>query len=182
MGTEEGERALEHVTACTECSETYRALSMLRAEAPAFDPGAPRDQVVRPFPAQGVPAWAGWAAAGLAAASLASWLLLERRPTAPVTRAPNTGMGLVLLEPAGTLSDVPRGFRWSTVDGAESYRVRLFREDGLLLWTSEAMTENRADWPGELPLEPGRYFWDVEALREGRSIVHSPPQAFVRAP
>jgi hypothetical protein len=181
MGPEERDRALEHVTSCAACAELYRGLSMLRAEAPAFDPGAPRHETGRSLRGQ-VPAWARWAAAGLAVVSLGSWILLERRaPPQAVTRAPVAATRVVLLEPVGALAPDGR-FRWNTVEGADSYRIRLFREDGLLLWTSEALTETKADWPSGVAPAPGRYFWDVEAFREGRSVARSELQAFARTP
>ena len=181
MAPDERERTLEHVTRCASCADVYRGLTMLGEEAPAFDPGAPRPH--RPAPQPRVPVWARWAAAALAGASLLSWGLLDKRPPSPsVTRAPAVDTGLVLLEPVGTVSKVPSEFRWNKIDTAESYRVRLFREDGLLLWTSEALTESRADWPAAVSLAPGRYFWDVEAFGEGRGVARSELQAFVRTP
>jgi hypothetical protein len=183
MEAEERGRALEHVTSCASCAEAYRALTMLGEEAPAFDPGAPRPHKERPGRWESVPPWSRWAAAGLAAATLLSWGVLQDRRTVPsVTRAPAPRTGLVLIEPVGTVSQVPAQFRWNKVDAAEAYRVRLFQEDGLLLWTSEPMKEGRADWPAGVTLAPGRYFWDVEAFREGNSLARSELQAFVRTP
>jgi hypothetical protein len=183
-------RAMEHVTTCAECTLLYRAVAMLRAEAPAFDPAAPRPEADGGARVPRIPAWAGLAAAGLAAMTVASWLALEARPwvletpprDAAVTRAPAANPAVVLLEPTRDVTSEPTRFRWSSVAGADSYRVRLFREDGLLLWTSDAVTAATVEWPAAVPRAPGRYFWEVQALREGRIVARSDLQAFARTP
>src|SRR5687767_8328518 len=145
MEAEERGRALEHVTSCASCAEAYRALTMLGEEAPAFDPGPPRPHKARPLRWAHAPPRSRRAAAGLAAATLLSWgVLQDGRGVPSVTRAPAPRTGLVLIEPVGTVSQVPAQFRWNKVDAAEAYRVRLFQEDGLLLWTSDPTTESHA--------------------------------------
>ena len=51
----------------------------------------------------------------------------RHRPDAPLDEALRGGSGaLVLLEPAGSLDQPPRVFRWSRDPGAASYRVELY--------------------------------------------------------
>lgn len=182
MSAAERERALEHVTRCSLCADLYRGLMQLGEEARLFDPGAPR--AAAPWPAWGrVPGWARWAAAAaLIAVGVLPWVPRETPVSSPTTRAPAAPSSLVLLEPSGTTATLPRQFRWRGMAEAETYRVRLFREDGLLLWTSAALADNAVDWPETLELPPGRYFWEVEAFREGKSLARSELLPFVRSP
>lgn len=184
MSAPERERALEHVTRCSLCADLYRGLMQLGEEARLFDPGAPRATEAAPWPAwERVPGWARWAAAAaVIAVGVLPWVPRQTPVSSPTTRAPAAPLSLVLLEPSGTTATLPRQFRWRGMAEAETYRVRLFREDGLLLWTSAALADNAVDWPETLELPPGRYFWEVEAFRDGKSLARSELLPFVRSP
>lgn len=179
----ERERALEHVTRCSLCADLYRGLTQLTEEARLFDPGAPRASRAGRSPLwERAPGWARWAAAAAAiAVGVLPWLPRKAPVSSPTTRAPAAPSSLVLLEPSGTIGTL-RQFRWRGVAEAETYRVRLFREDGLLLWTSGVLAVSAADWPETLDLPPGRYFWEVEAFRDGKSLARSELLPFVRSP
>ena len=59
----------------------------------------------------------------------------------------------------------PSTFSWQGV-AHSSYRVELVTGAGEPLWESETVAGTSLDWPGEVPVEPGRY-WRVLALSEG---------------
>lgn len=181
MSAAERARSLEHVTRCTLCADLYRGLVRLGEEARLFDPRAPR--AAAPWPAWGrVPGWARWAAAAVIAVGVLTWVPRQPPVSSPMTRAPAAPSSLVPLEPSGTIATLPRQLRWKGMADAETYRVRLFREDGLLLWTSAALAENGVDWPVTLELAPAKYFWEVEAFREGKSLARSELLPFVWTP
>jgi hypothetical protein len=183
MEPAEREPALEHVTGCRRCADVYRGLMLLGEEAHRFDPGAPRPTPARSHLWGRPPLWVQWAtAAAVLTAAVLPFALRQRPAATPVSRAPAAQAGLVLLEPSGPVSGVSPRFVWRDVGAAEFYRVRLFRDDGVLLWTSEPLRESRADWPPSVPLSRGRYFWEVQAFREGKGVARSELAPFEWAP
>jgi ferric-dicitrate binding protein FerR (iron transport regulator) len=158
------ERLFDHVAKCGECAAVYKALELLRAEANAIDPGAPRKQAA-PWSSRATNArnWAGLAAA----AAVVVWIVARPAPTVPAPEPDETRAGGVArpdaVSPAGPLARLPSEFRWSVVAGARSYRVRLLGPDGTLLWTSTPTKETRTGWPADLRLAPGHYLWQAVA-------------------
>jgi hypothetical protein len=68
------------------------------------------------------------------------------------------------------LSAPPDELAWPPPAGASSYRVRLYRADGDLLWESADLAEPRLDLSSQAldRLAAGHaYFWTVEARGEG---------------
>src|SRR5262249_10469441 len=75
--------------------------------------------------------------------------------------------------PKGALDAPPSGFAWRTIPGGDAYRVRLFHDDGRLVWTSAEVAAPPLAWPAEAATPPGAYYWKVEALAAGRPIAES---------
>jgi len=73
----------------------------------------------------------------------------------------------------------PKEFRWSPIQGADRYAIGLWNETDRLLWRSDDLTEPTVEWPKELYLDYGTYFWSVSALENGREIAKSGMAAFV---
>jgi hypothetical protein len=84
-----------------------------------------------------------------------------------------------ILAPTGVSTHERLAFRWSAMPNAETYRVHLFREDGVPVATSEpiaALELSAERFLAELPA--GRYVVRVEALRDGAPVGSSPLSAF----
>lgn len=164
---------LGHVTGCEICGRTYRALSLLRAEAHRFDPGAPTPKpaaadLPRPIPRR-------FAAGGLAALAAAA-LLLIFLPTAGDRKVRDGGLrGVEILRsgseaarpvpvaPVGRVESVDNGFSWRAAKPPETYVVELLDSEGEHLWTSPATGQTHLDWPPAIPARAGRYYWKVTA-------------------
>ncbi|MCU0620497.1 MAG: zf-HC2 domain-containing protein [Gemmatimonadales bacterium] len=143
-------RAVEdHLASCAEC----RA-ELLEVGRVAGGPPAARRHAVRRL----VP-WLAAAAALLVVVQL-------RRPGAPVHREPAVRSAVApgAIAPAGEVASlVP--LEWSSVPGADRYRVALFERDGRLLW-EETVLDTTAVLPAEIAarLAPGiTYHWSVRA-------------------
>src|SRR4030095_3999205 len=69
--------------------------------------------------------------------------------------------------PAVTLTAPPSGafsghfdtFRWSAVDGADGYRMKITSGDGRVVWESELLKTAEVHLPSSVSIEPERYFW-----------------------
>jgi hypothetical protein len=121
---------------------------------------------------QNRPVWQRWAIpAGLAAAARLTLHLLPRRPDgdSAILREPpltNT-IAPVPLEPHGTVTRVER-LVWSSVPNAQRYRVRLYDDQGTVVWQTQT-TDTTAALAGTVHLSPAAtYFWRVEAETEWR--------------
>lgn len=152
-----------HADACPSCAALVRGVTLLQAGARQFDPAAPRKG-----PAMSGRAWIPIGiAAALALAVLVPMMTARLRPATEPQSGTREAQGdvPVPIGPTGQLADLPTRFEWRPFRGAQSYEVRLFREDGTLLWEERAAgtsIERRAD----LQLPPGRYYWQVRALLE----------------
>lgn len=64
--------------------------------------------------------------------------------------------------PVGDVTTVS-AFRWSPVTSADLYRVRIYSDEGTVIWEAETQAAHLA-WPSELRLASNtRYLWEVEA-------------------
>lgn len=79
------------------------------------------------------------------------------------------GSEVEAVSPVGEVAEIPAELRWVVVEGAASYRVRITKVDGSVLWESTAPAP-----PVRLPADvAGRlhpavlYTWTVEALDPG---------------
>jgi hypothetical protein len=73
----------------------------------------------------------------------------------------------------------PAVFEWTRVEGADSYAIGLWNEVDVMLWRQDRIHDNHVDWPKEIKLDPGTYFWSVTAIRADRSIAESGLAAFI---
>lgn len=71
---------------------------------------------------------------------------------------------------------------WAPVDGADSYRITILREDLTELTRIGPLAENMLDFaPADHDLAAGRYFWEVTALAGGDPVASAgPAPLFVR--
>ena len=167
MPASEREALLDHVVRCEECTRTYRGLRMLAADARAFDPSVPAFGPV-PQPASRP----RWLAVGALAVAATVAFLLVRPPTspmvapAPVATSDVRSVGVsapVPLRPLGQVADRPGSFHWRPVPDARAYRVRLLDAQGDVVWTSAEVGQPSVELPAEVPLAPGRHYWQVTA-------------------
>jgi hypothetical protein len=75
--------------------------------------------------------------------------------------------------------DIPKRFEWTPVKGADRYAINVFNEIDIPLWQQDDIREPRVDWPKELRVESGTYFWAVAAIKDDRPIAQSGRAAFV---
>jgi hypothetical protein len=154
-------RVRAHAEACPSCAALVRGVTLLQAGARQFDPAAPREGPVmsgRTWIPIGI-------AAALALAVLVPMMTARLRPgTEPRSGTREAPSDVpVPIGPTGQLTDMPARFEWHPFKGAQAYELRLFREDGTLLWEQRSTgtsVERRAD----LQLQAGRYYWQVRAV------------------
>ena len=105
-------------------------------------------------------------------------------PEAPATPAPAATTAPALIEPAeGSSSGHISLFRWSAVDGATGYRMRLnATTDGRVIWESPVITETETHLPNTVAMEPEGYFWTVTALKGDAELGTSPTGRFTVTP
>ena len=92
--------------------------------------------------------------------------------------------------PAITLTDPPSGafaghfdsFRWTAVDGADGYRMKITSGDGRVVWESELLKTAEAHLPSTVSIEPESYFWTVTALKGTAPLVTSAQSKFTVTP
>ncbi|MFA5909811.1 MAG: hypothetical protein WC815_13615 [Vicinamibacterales bacterium] len=105
-------------------------------------------------------------------------------PAAAPAEAPKPAATLSLLEPiegaSGGHIDI---FRWSAVDGADGYVVKIqANSDGRVVWESPVLTATEAKLPTTVALEPEAHTWQVSARKAGQVLVASAPQKFTITP
>jgi hypothetical protein len=164
---------IEHLVTCAHCRSRVQATGRLLAHQAAEE--MPR--VVRRRRAR-------WYFPAVIAAAAAAVLLLvwprnvEQADTIPRLREPGlepepgsagihlTGpMAPVPLSPRATVPRVKR-FVWSTVPGVDRFRLRLYDDEGKLLWSTQT-ADTILSLPDSIVLSgTGPYFWKVEAETE----------------
>lgn len=160
LSADERRRVVAHLLTCARCRALVNATARFVAETAA----APTVLKRR---------WARWSIPlSLAAAATLVLLLLPRghddgstsalrEPTVTSTIAPVP----ITPTPGASVARVDR-LVWSSVPGAERYRVRLYDGDGSVLWTVET-ADTSAALPDSVRLRPRvSYFWRVEAQAE----------------
>lgn len=157
-----GQRApvITHLLSCARCRGLVKATARFVAETAAEPTWLGRR-------------WVRWSVPlGLAAAAALVLFVLPRghddgptpglrEPTVTSTIAPVP----ITPPPGAAVARVDR-LVWSSVPGAERYRVRLYDGEGSVLWTVET-ADTSAALPDSVRLQPRvSYFWRVEAQAE----------------
>ena len=103
---------------------------------------------------------------------------------APQAEAPKPVGTLSLLEPIeGAMGGHIDMFRWSAVDGADAYIVKIQAvSDGRVVWESPALTATETRLPTSVALEPEVHTWQVTARKAGQMLVASSTQKFTITP
>jgi hypothetical protein len=189
LPAEELAAAHDHILSCPQCSDTYRALRILRAEASSFDPGAPEPSLTtghsapsRRYLLRGL---------GLLAVAATVMMVVVLPTFSPDTQDPGANPQVlrspVELAPATPVAPVDQVvawqpgpgvvFRW-TLDRVAPGVVEILDGDGELIWSSQESTATEMDWPVEITPEPGRYYWRVVVTGAGDKKIASELVAF----
>ncbi len=91
---------------------------------------------------------------------------------------------LSLLEPTdGAMGGHIDMFRWSPVQGADGYVIRIVAVTGnRVVWESEPMTATETKLPPTVALEPEVHTWSVTARKGGTELATSATQRFTITP
>ena len=110
-------------------------------------------------------------------------------PTAPVAEAvaataPKPAGTLSLLEPIeGAMGGHIDMFRWSAVEGADGYVIKITAVIGdRVVWESPVMTATETKLPATVSLEPEPHTWLVTARKAGQPLLTSATQKFTITP
>lgn len=103
-------------------------------------------------------------------------------PAAPAAPKPSTTV--TLLEPTdGAMGGHIDMFRWSPVQGADGYVIRIVAVTGnRVVWESEPMAATEARLPATVALEPEVHTWSVTARKGGTALATSATQRFTITP
>ena len=103
-------------------------------------------------------------------------------PAAPA--APKPASTVTLLEPTeGAMGGHIDMFRWSPVNGADGYVIRIVAVTGnRVVWESEPMTATETKLPATVALEPEVHQWSVTARKGSETLATSATQRFTITP
>ena len=73
----------------------------------------------------------------------------------------------------------PTRLEWTTIEGVETYNITVITEIDSVVFQHAGARGNEIEWPKEITLEPGTYFWRVVGIKGGRTIADSGRSAFV---
>ena len=74
---------------------------------------------------------------------------------------------------------IPDRLEWTAVKGADSYAIGVWNEVDVMIWKQGNLKTNLVEWPKDLVVESGTYFWSVMAFRNGEPIAESGLAAFI---
>ena len=114
----------------------------------------------------------------------------EPAPAAPAAPPPPaappkpTVTTVNLVEPGdGAMGGHIDMFRWSPVEGADSYVIKIVAVTGnRTVWESAPMKQTEAKLPATVALEPEVHTWSVTALKGSETIATSPTLRFTITP
>jgi hypothetical protein len=99
--------------------------------------------------------------------------------SAPAAAAGQSG-DIKHLEPTpDSIGPQPARFRWTAVDAAESYTVRIWNEADVRVASETGLTTTSIDFPKDADMPAGTYFWSIVAMRGDQAIAESGLAAFV---
>jgi hypothetical protein len=156
---EERSPVVAHLLTCARCRATVAAIGRLLAD----------EAVAKAMPGGTAPRWKHWSLPlGLAAAATVVFLVWPRG-AAVVEPVPGLRDSVIAgapsptaFAPRGSVSSVDR-FVWSSVPDVDRYRLRLYNDQGALVWMAEG-PDTALSLPDSVRLSaPATYFWKVEA-------------------
>jgi len=102
---------------------------------------------------------------------------------APAAPAKTSGT-VTLIEPGeGAMGGHIDMFRWSPVDGADGYVIRIVAVTGnRVVWESDPMTATETKLPATVALEPEVHQWSVTARKGSEVLATSATQRFTITP
>jgi hypothetical protein len=103
-------------------------------------------------------------------------------PPSAAANAPAAPVVTLTEPPSGAFSGHFDSFRWSAVDGADGYRMKITSGDGRVVWESELLKTAEAHLPSSVSIEPESYFWQVTALKGGSTLATSAQSKFTVTP
>ena len=174
----EAQEVVDHLSACRACSRVWQLAVDLTKDLPP---------AVAPVPV-GVTVMSSWTLARLApvfvgslAVMIAGTLVFQifRVAQPPPTTDSATrqfiepGELVEIVGPNGAVTSTPTQFEWQAVSGAKIYQVRVYAEDGTLVWTSDDLTATSTAWPASVTLGAAPYYWGVTALSDGEIVAES---------
>jgi hypothetical protein len=159
---EERAPVIAHLLTCGRCRSLVAAAGRLLAD----------ESVTKVMPGAQERRWRRWSLpVGLAAAA-AVLLLVWPRSTSDVEPVPGLreppAARTIAPVPIAPRASVPRveQFLWSSVPEVDRYRLRLYDDQGALMWTAES-ADTAVSLPDSIRLSaPATYFWKVEAQTE----------------
>jgi hypothetical protein len=103
---------------------------------------------------------------------------------APAPAPPKPAGTVTLVEPGdGAMGGHIDMFRWSPVDGADGYVIKIVAVTGnRVVWESAPMKQTEAKLPATVALEPEVHTWSVTALKGTETIATSPTLRFTITP
>jgi hypothetical protein len=104
-------------------------------------------------------------------------------PAAPA-EPPKPAATLTLIEPAeGAMGGHIDTFRWSPVDGADGYVIKIVAVTGnRTVWESAPMKDTETKLPPTVALEPEVHSWSVVARKGDQMLATSATQRFTITP
>jgi hypothetical protein len=120
---------------------------------------------------------------GMACSSESPSTSASTQPTLAPATAAKAAAVVTLLEPsdgqfAGHIAD----FRWSPVEGADGYRMKIATLSGRVVWESPVLTSAEAHLPATVALEPEAHTWQVTALKGADVLATSAAFRFTITP
>jgi len=105
-------------------------------------------------------------------------------PAPAPAAAPKPSGTITLIEPAeGAMSGHIDTFRWSAVEGADGYVIKITAVTGnRVVWESAPMAATETRLPATVALEPEVHTWTVSARKGSEVLVTSPAQKFTITP
>jgi hypothetical protein len=73
----------------------------------------------------------------------------------------------------------PARLEWTAVDGVETYHITVVTEIDSVVFQHTGARGTTLEWPAEIALGPGTYFWRVVGLRGDHVVADSGRAAFV---
>lgn len=78
-----------------------------------------------------------------------------------------------------SVGPAPTRLEWTAAEGVDSYHITVSTEIETLVFEHLGARGSSIDWPKEITLEPGTYFWRVVGIKGGRGVADSGRAAFV---